>query len=362
MQKNKHIKHNANNNDKDFSLLKFDKWGLRIDSSIIWLDTYFSPEINVLCSLEKNLNNNSKYSGNFFLSSGTMALLNILKKKSLAKYLSLTDPIICDYNNSFEFGSYQIEFRSTGCTLGNSIVHFSSKNCNLLYAPNPTINLYTIFGSCKPKECESLYLHSYIKNLDDCKSFNKINCLDSVVDYCDSYFKAHNKYPTIICDKLGAAQELCYVFQKKQIKLLIHRSIADINKIYKNFGYDLADHTTIKDLSKKTLDNNLVMLPKNLFLKKNKILPIIKDIIFIASDISSYQKANITQNYAKVFFINQYSQIDDIDLTIDITKPKKLYIGGYHALHYKETLKKHNIQTKIIFPKNHPTLFDLARS
>ena len=343
--------------------ITIDQWGLNIKDSLIWLDSLSCHETTIISSYFKIISHlPNRFNGRYLISPEIFALVETITKNSqLSRHLSLFRPTICEYNHPFSIGIYQLEFlQFSGCGLGDSSVHILSDDVDLIYMPNPRITLPSLFSHpTQTNTCSSLYLQADCSDLLQSKKFDKLKEISKIIDFCQKYLTKHNRYPVIICEKFGLAQELCFFIAKENIKLLVHGSIAKINQVYEKFGYNLGQYQrfTLNRYEKKFTDHFLIFPDQ-----KSKIsLPKDLDKIYIAGDYQSFCQKKIDSQYISTFLVNQLSELEDLNLIIETTKPKKLYLSGYHALHYQDLLSSHNIDIKVIFPKNQPTLFDLTK-
>lgn len=311
--------------------------GLQFDKSILWLDSKKNGKLSFLSSAASV---RERHETQVIVTEETYQLLKLYNPRLKA--------LICQYNRPFSIGRYNLELLPSGSVLGGASLYIDTGQEKILYAPMISDSKVPLArtAQCKPVDYLVLrvdYYDSFRSNLSRKKELGRfVSCVKSCL-----YEK---KIPIILSPLLHTASEICDLLTQQGLKLIVHKHIFDINKVYESFGHNLGDYQLLS--MEKDCQDSVIILPKSY--RSQKLLLFAKNRQFLF--INDKLDPSYAHNNENTFDVPLPDIGANLIKIIKELKPKKTYLLGPYANKLMSASRLSDEHLEVIHPFNQKPL------
>ncbi len=306
--------------------------GLRFDDSILWLDSKKSGNLSFLSSAHSV---RERYSSQVIVSQETQELLKL--------YNPDIKSLVCQYNRPFSIGRYNLELLQAGSVLGGSSLYIETNAEKFLYAP-----MLSRSNSLLAKFFHSKKVDYLILKVDHCE--NNRHLLLRKKEEEDRFLQAietcleEGRIPVVVTPLLHTASALCFLLSSSGVKILAHKHVYDVNKVYESFGQKVGE---FKQLNLRKIEERAALVVPPSFRLKQLLQIEKKHQFFFIND-----RLNSSYDYGShdIFHIPLPQASLDIVKTIKEFKPKKTFLFGPYAKKFSSIHKSLGLDLEVLNP------------
>ena len=312
--------------------------GLQFDGSILWLDSKKNGNLSFLSSA---MSVRERHESQVIVSEESYQLLKL--------YNPALKALVCQYNRPFSIGRYDLELLPAGSVLGGASLLIDTGYEKILYAPILSDSKNPLTRALQSKPIDYLVLR-----VDHCDSIRSLVAkrkeeqarLVHSVESC----LAQGRIPVVLTPLLHTASEVCSLLSKKGLRVLAHKHIANVNKIYETCGHPVGNYKVLNP-SKEEAPAVFVVPPS--FRSKKIFLSTKEHQFFFVNDKldSSYDHTN-----CDTFNIPLPQIGTNVLKIVKDLKPKKTFLLGPYAKKFVSLHKSTGLDLEVLDPFHQASL------
>lgn len=231
--------------------------GVHLASSILWFDNQRKNGLNFLSSaLAGDISKNRR----FLCTEATLKLAS----RGRGKLDVLTAP----YEQSLAIGGLDLSLHPAGHLPGSAMLRVVRDDRVVVYAAEVTTQDSATARPASPVACDVLAIPATYGRRS-VRFPPRQEVLDDIVRFIEDAF-LDKRHPVLLTQPLGTAQELLASLGKMGYKFRVHRSVADVAKVYQSLGVTLPP---FKRFSKVISKGEVGIFPTILRTTVDSILP-----------------------------------------------------------------------------------------
>lgn len=320
--------------------------GLHIKDTILWLDAQRCSGLSFMSSALAW--NGGKIDNRIIATKETTELLAFRGQKPQA--------LICPYNHIITIGRLKFELIPSGGILGGAQLWVQTEKQSILYSSRIQPDRINIVHQLQSKSANTLVLNALLPYENQAlggRRKEKERLLGEI-----KRTLANGRSPICLADPYSTAQELSKLISEAGYRVVVHPSIAKINRIYERHGSFVGNYGIYHD-RKQSLKGKVAIFPHQTRggrFKPRRPLP--GGPIFAITDTPNFHShTGIFRGIDERFIIPSFCDGRDLHDLLHTVNPRTLLISGPYAKEYAIKMQNSAPIVQAISPKHLPSLF-----
>ncbi|MBX2812211.1 MAG: hypothetical protein KTR25_10390 [Myxococcales bacterium] len=318
--------------------------GVHLSSSVLWCDAQRKNGLNFLSSA---LAGDITKSRRFLCTEETRRLA--------ARGRGKVDVLVAPYRQSLAIGELELSLHPAGHLIGSAMIRAMRGGRVAVYTGYFSTRSSATSRPADPIVCDVLALPASF-GPRTVKFPRRRHVVDEIQLFIETAF-VERQTPVLLAQPLGMAQELVAELGRLGYRLRLHRSVADITKIYSDLGVIQVEY---KRFSKSARRGEVVIFPPIL---RTSIETLIPEASVALVDPKALDVGHVHQlRIDGAFALSNMADSDDLLSFVKATGAEEVYLTGGDVDDFGARLRSCGMKVNNLQPARQLDLFDASSS